>query len=296
MQGFFNIDKPAGLTSFDVVRRLKKTLPRGIKLGHLGTLDPMAEGVLPVAVGQATRLIPYLGEEHKTYRAKVSFGAVSDTQDAQGQIEYRMRSAFSREELIKVMTSFTGVIPQVPPMFSAVHHQGKRLYELARDGIEVPREARTITIYRLEMEELVWAGDYLQADLLVECSRGTYIRTLAHDIGQVMGTGAFLSALVRVASGVFQLEQAVSLSRLCEGSPSDFLLPLDYPLGHLAAVCLQDESQVLSVMNGQSLFWPNRLPEGDLRIYSMEGRLIALGRSQGEEGTTLKPMRVLKTA
>ena len=278
-----------------MLRKLKKTLPRGTRLGHLGTLDPAAEGVLPVAVGQATRLIPFLGEEHKTYRARVSFGAVSDTQDAQGHIEYRGRPAFSREDLTKVMESFTGVIRQVPPMYSAVHHQGKRLYELARDGIEVQREPRAITIYRLELEDLAWADDYLRADLLVECSRGTYIRTLGHDMGQVLGTGAFLSGLVRVASGVFQLEQAVSLVRLCEEPPSDFLLPLDYPLGHLAAVYLQDERQDQAIMNGQALAWPDPLPGGDVRVYSMEGRLIALGRSGGAEGTILKPMRVLKT-
>ena len=152
LQGFFNINKPQGLTSFDVIRRIKKQIPRKCKIGHLGTLDPMATGVLPVAVGNATRVIEYAAGVNKEYIAAFILGGVSDTQDATGQITIQQEEVIAdADELAGVLQQFTGRIEQIPPMYSAVHHQGRRLYELARQGVEVVREPREVTIEAIEL-------------------------------------------------------------------------------------------------------------------------------------------------
>ncbi|HPT70087.1 MAG TPA: tRNA pseudouridine(55) synthase TruB, partial [Syntrophomonas sp.] len=181
MHGFLNINKDPGMTSFDVLKKIKKIIPK-TKLGHLGTLDPMAAGVLPVAMGHATRLIEYIEDSDKTYHARMTLGGVSDTQDAWGNIERTGCSSYRSEDLLKILTEFTGTIKQIPPMYSAVHHQGQRLYELARQGLEVERIAREIEIKSLQM---LRSGEDTEGnptiELVIKCSKGTYIRTICHD-------------------------------------------------------------------------------------------------------------------
>ena len=188
------------MTSFDVIRRLKRIFPR-IKMGHTGTLDPMATGVLPVALGQATKIIEYLENVDKVYRASMVLGAVSDTQDAWGKIEYTGAKSIDAKQVPGVLEKFVGTIEQIPPMYSALHYQGQRLYDLARQGIEVERPPRSIHIKRLDLlEQTINEDGFPELHLEVECSKGTYIRTLCYDIGQELGTGAYMSALLRVRS------------------------------------------------------------------------------------------------
>ena len=214
MTGFLNINKPAGLTSFAVVKQVKAKLPK-MKIGHLGTLDPMATGVLPLALGSATRLIEWVDDDSKTYRTTMILGATSDTQDQWGNLQPTGKSACTEKALRETLPMFQGEVFQIPPMYSAVHHQGKRLYELARKGIEVEREARPVLIRRLELLDFFQdeAGQSNIA-LEVDCSAGTYIRTLCHDIGQTLGTGAYLSALERTRWGPFRLDSSFVLAQM----------------------------------------------------------------------------------
>ncbi|MDD4802974.1 MAG: tRNA pseudouridine(55) synthase TruB, partial [Syntrophomonas sp.] len=189
MDGFININKSAGMTSFDVIKKLKKVFPK-TKLGHLGTLDPMAQGVLPVAIGYATRVIEYVSEKNKVYRATMILGGISDTQDAWGKIIYQNYIDFNADRLMPILNSFTGRIRQTPPMYSAIHYKGNRLYDLARQGITVDRESREIEIEYIKLLNLdIDAENRPEIKLEVGCSQGTYIRTLCHDIGAELGTG-----------------------------------------------------------------------------------------------------------
>ncbi|HST03473.1 MAG TPA: tRNA pseudouridine(55) synthase TruB [Chloroflexia bacterium] len=220
MDGIFVIDKPQGMTSHDVVARVRRIIrnPESAtrdRVGHAGTLDPMATGVLPVVVGAATRLVEYLAEADKAYRAVVILGATSDTYDAEGTITPTPDAVMPDLSTIeKALSEFRGTIEQVPPMHSALKVGGKKLYDLARQGIEVERKARRVTISKLDIE--AYTPPTLQ--LFVECSKGTYIRSLAYDLGVALGTGAYLGGLVRTRVGAFTLDDAITL----EGMESAF--------------------------------------------------------------------------
>lgn len=296
MHGFININKPPGITSFDVIRKIRRVFPRKTKIGHLGTLDPMASGVLPLAIGDATRLLCFLGEETKSYMATMVLGAVSDTQDAWGTIKPIDSHLVSEEELLQILPAFTGIILQIPPMYSAVHHQGQRLYDLARQGVEVEREPRQVEITRLELLQLIQEGGTQQARVRVVCSKGTYIRTLCHDIGTRLGTGAYMSELVRTQSGAFSLDTAYSLDDIINGGigAEDFLLPLDYPLSHLYKVYLTDPEQINSIRHGGSIKWLLKPIAGPVKIYSDQRVLMGIGYVKADKlETTLNPVRIL---
>lgn len=219
MDGFLNIHKPAGMTSHDVVGRGRRAL-KTKRVGHAGTLDPDATGVLVVAVGQATRLLPYLPLEPKVYLATVGFGTATDTEDASGQVIAEAdASGLTEEALRSVLPRFVGEIEQVPPMVSALHHNGQRLYDLARQGITVEREARTITIHALEL--------VAPSTIRVTCGGGTYIRTLCKDIGEALGLPAHMATLVREAVGPYALADAIPLEEIDESK----LLPMHEALG-----------------------------------------------------------------
>ncbi|MDH7498328.1 MAG: tRNA pseudouridine(55) synthase TruB, partial [Syntrophomonadaceae bacterium] len=280
VHGFLNVHKPVGMTSFAVVKRIRGCLGRS-RVGHLGTLDPMAEGVLPVALGQATRLIEFASDVRKGYRAEATLGAISDTQDAWGCVTpVPARCDFSR--LDEVLAGFVGEIEQVPPMHSAVHHRGERLYELARRGESVQPAPRRVTIYRLQL-----LGAELEASpprlwLEVECSKGTYIRTLCHDIGLRLGCGAYLSALTRVFSGPFHLDEALPLDEvLARLRARDYscVLPVDFPLQHLAAV--QATGEWLERLGHGHAVPVTPFPAGAegavVRVNGPDGRLRAVG-------------------
>lgn len=285
------------MTSFDVLKKIKKIIPKN-KLGHLGTLDPMAAGVLPVAMGHATRLIEYIEDSDKTYRAVMTLGGVSDTQDAWGNIEKTGCSSYRSEDLVKILVEFTGTIKQIPPMYSAVHHQGQRLYELARQGLEVERSAREIEIKTLQM---LSQGQDDEGNptiaLEIQCSKGTYIRTLCHDIGQRLGTGAYMSQLTRTRAGIFDIKDALTLAQLedVKAEIETHLMPLDYPLRHWPALTVDNNEDIMRVNNGNHIKAPADLPAGMIRIYDPDGRLMAVAKTVSEPGYYLaQPLKVFK--
>jgi tRNA pseudouridine55 synthase len=279
IHGVFNINKPQGMTSHDVVAHVRR-LVRGhrpatsmngwnagparqmVRVGHAGTLDPIATGVLPVLVGKATRLVEYLSEADKAYRATLVLGATSDTYDREGIITPTTPAPPmpSLEQVKDVATKFIGQIEQLPPMYSAVKVGGRKLYELARAGAYVERTPRRVRISRLDIQ--AYRPPFVQ--IYVECSKGTYIRTLAHDIGQVLGTGAYLSELVRTRHGPFTLEQAVTLQDLeaafHEGTWPEMLYPPEYILKGWPTYVLTPE-QAREVSHGRPLALPPPEPD-----------------------------------
>jgi len=297
LHGFLNINKGPGLTSFAVLKKLQKLIPKN-KLGHLGTLDPMATGVLPVALGHATRLIEYMEDTEKVYQATMTLGGISDTQDAWGKIEATGQRSYCKADLLSILAEYTGMIQQIPPMYSAVHYQGTRLYELARQGIEVERPARQIEIISLQM--LGSAQDEAgqpTIDLEIQCSQGTYIRTLCHDIGQKLGTGAYMSKLIRTRAGLFRIEEALTLEELAELKPNieAHLMPLDFPLQHWPALTLNNAEDNLRVNNGNHVKAPADLPAGLIRIYNPENQLLAIAKTVSESDYYLaQPLKVFK--
>lgn len=293
MQGFINIHKPAGLTSFDVIRQLKNRLPKKIKIGHLGTLDPMATGVLPIAVGNATRIIEYIKENNKEYIAAFTLGATSDTQDAWGNISYLNQQINVDEPTIRlVLKQFTGNIEQIPPMYSAVHHHGKRLYELARQGLEVERTPRQVIIEELELLAIDQSGVLPLVTIRVKCSKGTYIRTLVHDVGEKLGTGAFLSSLVRSQAGSFHLENSVHLQEIIAAEDIlIYLLPIDFPLMYLDVYDLLPE-EALDIKQGRFITYDGFCKSQKVRLY-FNKQLIAIAHNDFEAGI-LKPEKVFK--
>ncbi|HWQ42839.1 MAG TPA: tRNA pseudouridine(55) synthase TruB [Desulfosporosinus sp.] len=241
MEGIINVLKPPGMTSSDVVVWMRRIL-KVKKIGHTGTLDPGVAGVLPLCVGKGTRLAEYITEQGKAYRVEVTFGITTDSQDAFGNVIQVTSPELRQSDLERILLSFTGKLSQVPPMYSAVRIEGKHLYEYARQGIAVERKSREVTIYKIELEKW-YDGEFPRAILDIECSKGTYIRTISHDLGQALGCGAHMSYLLRVRSGPFQLQESWTLEEIEEvarDSSYPFLLPLtagiDLPRVFLSAV------------------------------------------------------------
>lgn len=285
--GVLNIHKPAGLTSHDVVARVRRVLSTK-RVGHAGTLDPDATGVLVVAVGQATRLLPFLPTEPKIYVARAVFGVTTMTEDASGAvIEERDAGDVREADLLVVLPRFTGAISQVPPMVSAVHHEGRRLYELAREGKTVERAARKVTINALTASNFV-AGPRGEATLHVTCGGGTYIRTLCADIGTALGVGGHMKNLVREAVGNFRLADALPLAELTPETARARLLPLARVLD-LPVVAVNDAASE-RLGRGQSVA-ADDLPAGESVALLHHGRLRALARYDESAGTLL-PFKV----
>lgn len=266
MNGILIFDKPAGITSHDVVAKVRRTLKQK-KVGHTGTLDPFATGVLPVAIGEATKIIPYLDESIKEYRAVMQLGISTDTQDYTGKVLRQKDTDHISAGLIQeTLRSFVGVISQVPPMFSAVKQGGVPLYKKARLGEEVERVPRQIVIHSLSL-------DYVQLPFVtftVRCSRGTYVRTLANDLGAALDCGAHLVELRRTRSGIFSIENAIPLDLLqhkfADGSLSDQLISPLWALSHLPALTLTED--------GAKKVGFGRSPSsGDIETYPLDGIL-----------------------
>jgi len=272
-------------------------------VGHLGTLDPLAEGVLPLAVGKATRLIEFLADVTKGYRAEMILGAVSDTQDAWGKVTVVTRELqLSLPDIERTLALFRGGILQTPPMYSAVNYQGRRLYELARQGIEVEVKPRPVTVHSLQLVSAELTEPPYRVVVDVTCSKGTYIRTLCHDIGQKLGCGAYLARLIRVFSGPFSLDQSVKLEEVEQRlAAQDYsvLLPLEFPFALEPRVFLDNEQDVIRVKNGNNIHVnvPNGLAGGPILIYDLSRELVAIGYLEDSGGTdgVLRPVRVLKT-
>ncbi len=211
--GILPVCKPEGFTSHDVAAKLRGILHTR-KIGHTGTLDPMATGVLPIAVGQGTRLVSLLTEKTKTYEAVLRLGITTDTQDITGKVLAERPVYADREEILQTAASFEGEQMQIPPMYSAIRQNGKRLYELAREGITVERKPRPVTFYRISVTEIALP----RVRLTVSCSKGTYIRTLCHDIGERLGCGGCMEALTRTRSGEFALSDCYTLEQIAEAA------------------------------------------------------------------------------
>lgn len=275
MKGLLVIDKPKGMTSHDVVARARRATSIR-KIGHAGTLDPMATGVLVLALGQATRLIRYLQEQTKEYVADIQFGIGTDSLDADGTETARIEVEFSREELEGALDPFRGEIKQIPPMVSALKVGGKRLYELAREGEEVEREARPVTVHELDLIDFI-IGPFPQAVIRVVCSKGTYIRSLADDIAQSLGSRAHLTALRRTRVGEIKVDDGLSLDQLEEWE-SNLLDPFravaDLDLWQASAA--EEEA----VRSGRRLPLPDGV--GPWAIIDQDQQLLAVYRQQGD--------------
>jgi tRNA pseudouridine55 synthase len=279
MDGILNINKPAGKTSYSIVAAVKR-LSGERRTGHAGTLDPDATGVLPVCLGKATRIVEFLMDAHKVYQAVIELGISTDSYDGAGEVTRRKDPSFVTKEMVAVvLDSFRGTIQQTPPMFSALKHQGQPLYNLAREGIDVERQSRPVTIHRLDLLDF-------QPPLLtleIECSKGTYIRSIANDLGDAVGSGAYLKNLVRSGYGLFKIADAVTLDDLGEAKKREdwgkYLYPIDSVLKHLPSVTIDVEGEA-AIKTGnppkiEEKAEPN--PESKYcRAYSADGRFLAI--------------------
>ena len=269
--GILIIDKPAGWTSMDVCAKLRGLLQTK-RVGHAGTLDPMATGVLPVFAGRATRAVEFASGSDKEYVAGLRLGLVTDTQDITGRVLESCRASVDLPRLRSVLSRFQGDILQIPPMYSAIKVGGKKLYQLARKGREVERAPRPITIRSIRLEGQTPEGDYI---LRVRCSKGTYIRTLCHDIGQALGCGGAMSSLRRTEAAGFTLEQAVPLQDvICSDDPASFLLPVDTCFSGCPALDLSPREEQIVRTGGR--ITRTGLADGDYRLYGAEGEFLAL--------------------
>jgi tRNA pseudouridine55 synthase len=283
--GIVIVDKPAGWTSQDVAAKLRGVFHER-HVGHGGTLDPMATGVLPVFVGRATRAAEFCESAEKEYVAGLRLGLTTDTQDTTGRTLSERPVTVSREDVLAALPRFTGEILQLPPMYSAIKINGKKLYELARRGKEAERPARPVTVFELEL--LSGAGaDYV---LRVRCSKGTYIRALCHDLGEALGCGGCMSSLRRTAAGRFSLAQARTMEEIlafaAQDDPQKLLLPVDELFAEFPAVSLTAE-QTVRVKNG-AIVRSRAFPEGQARVYGDTGEFLALGRTEDGVLTAVK--------
>ncbi len=281
--GIIVIDKPAGWTSMDVCAKIRGVLHER-RVGHAGTLDPMATGVLPVFVGRATRAVEFAAEGGKEYVAGLRLGVVTNTQDTSGTVLEEKPVSVDRAALEAALAPFRGDILQVPPMYSAIKRDGKKLYELARKGQEVEREPRPVTIYGLEVVDQTGPADYL---LRVQCSKGTYVRTLCHDIGQALGCGGCMYSLRRTEAAGFSLDQAVTLDALLSAEdPQSLLLPVDAYFAGRPILILKAGPEK-KVRNGAAVSVP-QAADGQYRVYGESGAFLALGQVSGGLLTTIK--------
>ena len=292
IDGILNLDKPRGKTSFQVVAVVRR-LSGERRVGHGGTLDPEATGVLPVCLGQGTRVVEFLAEARKIYHTELELGVSTDTYDAAGEVTGRSDpSELSKDDIEAAVDSFKGLIEQLPPIYSAVKYKGVPLYRWARSGIDVPRKARKVEYYRIDI--LDWKLPLLTLE--VECSKGAYIRSLAHDLGEELGCGAYVRNLIRTRSGPFNISDSVAVSQLEEAFQKccwqELMYPIDIAVSDLPLVTFGDED-VQAIMDGRSPAWErDDWPSGErCRAYSSDGRFIAVLRRDEEQGCW-RPMKV----
>jgi len=295
VNGILLLDKPSGITSNDALQQVKR-LYFAKKAGHTGSLDPLASGVLPICMGEATKVSAFLLDSDKRYQVRCQLGVRTATADAEGEVlETRPVGVYSREQLEAVLGEFRGSIEQIPPMYSALKHQGQRLYKLARQGVEVEREPRPVEIY-----ELTVAGqgeDWLE--ISVHCSKGTYVRTLAEDIGYRLGCGAHVSALRRTSVGPYGDDKLVGLEMLRELKENDMpamdelLLPIESALSQWPDVDLSTDA-AFYLQQGQPVLVPHAPTSGWVRLY--EGNRSFLGMGEILDDGRVAPRRLMKSA
>ena len=292
VSGILLLDKPLGMTSNDALQRVKR-LYQARKAGHTGSLDPLASGLLPLCFGEATKLSAYLLDADKRYWVRVKLGVTTTTADAEGEVvQTRPTAGVSAAALQQVVERFAGQIEQLPPMYSALKYQGQRLYKLAREGIEVPREPRKVTIHSIELG--AFEGD--EFEMRVHCSKGTYVRTLAEDIGERLGCGAHVSGLCRTGVGPYGAEQMVTMQRLEDAAAAGnealdaLLLPLDSAVGHWPEVRLSADSAYYLKL-GQPVLVPKAPTRGWVRLYDPAGGFLGVGEI--EDDGKVAPRRLM---
>ena len=280
--GIIILNKPVGISSHKCVGIARKALDMK-KVGHTGTLDPEASGVLPILAGPATRASDFLTTEDKKYRATILLGTKTDTLDMAGEIIEENPVNVTEEEIYAVIKKFTGNIKQIPPMYSAIQVNGQRLYHLARQGVEIEREARDVTVFSIDVEAI----ELPLLKINVHCSKGTYIRTLASDIGEDLGCGGCIKELQRTASGIFTLEKAITPDELLalseKGEVEKALLPLDSFFSQYDKIKL-DKKRADRVKNGVPIYYKGKTQGNFYRVYDEEGNFIALSQADITDG------------
>lgn len=269
MFGFLNVNKPIGMTSHDVISVLRK-LTKIKQIGHSGTLDPFAEGVLPVAIGKATRLIEFLDDD-KEYLAQVSFGKNTSTYDIEGDVVFESGKRVCRDEVLEALKNFEGEILQMPPLYSAIKVRGKKLYEYVREGKSVEVSPRKVFIKSIELKS--FDEENQLAEILISCSKGTYIRSIAYDLGKILSSGAFLSKLVRVRAGNFKIEDSVTLDELKNGVEDHIFIPKF----SLAQYEISDDEHE-KILHGQFLKVENNFSDGDTIILTYNNEISATAK------------------
>jgi tRNA pseudouridine55 synthase len=300
VDGFINVLKPPGMTSHDVVSFVRRTIQQK-KAGHTGTLDPGVAGVLPVCVGKATRLSEYIMEQSKSYRGEITFGRATDSQDAYGNVLFEKDcSQLQYEDFLKIIPSFMGPIQQLPPMTSAVRVDGKRLYELARKGLDVERGHKNVIIHSIDIIYKDWCQPNPRVIFDIVCSKGTYIRTLCHDIGMKLGTGAYLSFLIRTKTAGFHIHNAYTLEEITSmvtAQDESFVVSMEEGIFFIPSIIVEQE-QEKELQNGKSIL----LPLGHYQVnciyqtQDLNQKLIALGRITMNETNNFifRPLKVFR--
>lgn len=297
-EGILPLWKEKGMTSHDCVFKLRKILKMK-RIGHTGTLDPNVEGVLPICLGQATKVSEYIMNEGKTYIATISIGTSTSTEDAEGEIieQDSTEKHFSRAQILEVLSQLTGEIIQTPPMYSAVKVNGKKLYEYAREGKEVERPSRKVTIYKLNLldDQNDFVGENVTFTIEIDCSKGTYIRTLAVQIGELLGYPAHMSSLVRTASGNFTKTQCLTLDEVQKAVEAevlnDSILPLKKALQHWPAIEIVEETKK-SITNGQVIESHPLLAKHDKIVYTINTNPIAVYINHPTKDGMMKPEKM----
>ncbi|MFD2992996.1 tRNA pseudouridine(55) synthase TruB [Fictibacillus nanhaiensis] len=296
-QGILALKKPAGMTSHDCVAKIRRIF-RTKKVGHTGTLDPEVTGVLPICIGRATKIAEYMSDYGKEYIGEVTLGFSTETEDAHGEKveEKQVEKDIPFSAIKDILQSLQGEIEQVPPMYSAVKVNGKKLYEYARQGLTVERPKRNVTIHELE---LINDSDLLSKEepvfsFRVRCSKGTYVRTLAVEIGARLGYPAHMSSLIRTASGPFTIEECVKFEQLESGETplDDYLFPLEKGISHFPKWTVT-EDLLFKIKNGSVLEAPNDLVESPFGVYNEEGKCLAIYEKHPSKPGLIKPVKVL---
>ena len=288
INGIILLDKPLGYSSNQALQKVK-WLFQAAKAGHTGTLDPLATGLLPICLGEATKFAQYVTDADKTYVATIKLGATTTTGDAEGKVLTTAPVNVSPDQFISTCQQFLGEISQIPPMYSALKFEGKALYEYAREGVDIARQARLVSIKNIEINAFL--SD--TAQITVTCSKGTYIRTLAEDIGAALGCGAHLIGLRRTETAGYQLAQAVTIGQL-EAMTSDArdaqLLPVDSTIEALPKIVLEKEATHF-LLQGQAVWQAGKIPNSDLRLYDEKNEFLGLGFLQ-DDGK-IAPKRII---
>lgn len=291
INGILLLDKPLGFSSNQALQKIKWLL-KAAKAGHTGTLDPLATGLLPLCFGEATKFAHYLTDADKTYVATIKLGITTSTGDAEGAVLSTQPVNVNQAAFVKASQQFIGEISQVPPMYSALKFEGKALYEYARAGVEIERQSRLVTIHSIKIHS--FSGDV--AVITVTCSKGTYIRTLAEDIGKQLGCGAHLIGLRRIATANYDISQAITIEQfeaLSDEQRLAVLAPADSAVLHLPAITLDDDS-VFYLLQGQAVWRSGAIPAGLLRLYSEQQVFLGLGELQPDG--KIAPKRLMQQA